>query len=64
MVELLSAETILYGILGMSCLCSIVIIMYIIRNYRLIEQHHEEITDYNKRIIRMLEELAQENKKK
>lgn len=64
MVELLSAEAILYGILGMSCLCSIVIIMYIIRNYRLIEHHHEEITDYNKRIIRMLEELAQEDKKK
>lgn len=64
MVELLSAETILYGILGMSCLCSIVIIMYIIRNYRLIEHHHEEITDYNKRIVKMLEELSREEKKK
>lgn len=64
MVELLSAEAILYGILGMSCLCSIVIIMYIIRNYRLIEHHHEEITDYNKRIVKMLEELSREEKKK
>lgn len=64
MVEFLSAETILYGILGMSCLCSIVIIMYIIRNYRLIERHHEETTDYNKRIVKILEELSQEDKKK
>ncbi len=64
MVEFLSAESILYGILGLSCLCSIVIIMYIIRNYRLIERHHEETTDYNKRIVKILEELAQEDKKK
>ena len=61
MVEYLTAEMILTGILGISCLCTIAVIFYIIRNYRLIEKQNEKMNASNKRMLEILELMAEEN---
>jgi hypothetical protein len=63
MVEYLTAEMILTGILGIACLCTIVVVFYIIRNYRLIEKQNEKLSASNKRMLEILELIAKENEK-
>ena len=58
------AETILSGILGLICLSSMIIIVYIMRNYRLIEQQKESTDAFQKRIEEALMKLLEEEKHK
>ena len=64
MNNLILAETILSGILGLICLSSIIIIIYIMRNYRLIEQQKESTGEFQKRIEDALMKLLEEEKHK
>jgi len=64
MNKLIVAETILSGILGLVCLSSIIIIIYIMRNYRLIEQQKESTDEFQKRIEEALMKILEEEKNK
>ena len=56
------AETILSGILGLICLSSMIIIIYIMRNYRLIEKHKESTEDFQKQMTVLIKQLMEEEK--
>lgn len=59
MNKLILAETILSGILGLICLSSIIIIIYIMRNYRMMEDIKDSTDEFNRQmeiIIQIMEE--------
>ena len=60
---LILAETILSGILGLICLSSIIIIIYIMRNYRLIERQKESTDAFQRRIEEALMKIMEEEEK-
>ena len=60
MNNLILAETILSGILGLMCLSSIIIIIYILRNYRMME----DIKDSNKEMEFILKKIMEDEKNK
>lgn len=53
-------ETILMGVLGLMCLSSMVIIIYIIRNYRLIEKHKDSTDEFQKQVEEFMKKLSEE----
>ena len=57
-------ETILSGILGLMCLSSIIIIIYILRNYRMMEDIKDSTNEFNKQMEFVLKKIMEEEKNK
>ena len=55
-------EEILYGILGLLCLSSITIIFYILRNYRLIEEHKDSTDEFQRQLDYIIKKMKEEEK--
>lgn len=64
MNNLILVETILSGILGLMCLSSIIIIIYIMRNYRMMEDIKDSTNEFNKQMEFVLKKIMEEEKNK
>lgn len=64
MNNLILAETILSGILGLMCLSSIIIIIYIMRNYRMMEDIKDSTDEFNRQIEFIIKQMMEEEKNK
>lgn len=64
MNSLILAETILSGILGLMCLSSIIIIIYILRNYRMMEDIKDSTDEFNKQMEFILKKIMEDEKNK
>lgn len=64
MNSLILVETILSGILGLMCLSSIIIIIYILRNYRMMEDIKDSTNEFNKQMEFVLKKIMEEEKNK
>lgn len=64
MNSLILVETILSGILGLMCLSSIIIIIYIMRNYRMMEDIKDSTNEFNKQMEFVLKKIMEEEKNK
>lgn len=58
------AETILSGILGLMCLSSIIIIIYILRNYRMMEDIKDSTDEFNRQMEFIIKQIMKEEKNK
>lgn len=58
------AETILSGILGLMCLSSIIIIIYILRNYRMMEDIKDSTDEFNRQMEFIIKQIMEEEKNK
>lgn len=57
-------EIVLSGILGLTCLSTIIIVFYILRNYSLMEDHRDNIEEQMDDIQKAINQLMEENKRK
>ena len=57
-------ETILSGILGLMCLSSTIIIIYIMRNYRMMEDIKDSTDEFNKQMEFIVKQIMEEEKNK
>ena len=57
-------ETILYGILGLTCISSVIIVFYILRNYRLIESHKDSTDAFQEQLEIIIRKIIEEEKEK
>ena len=57
-------EIVLSGILGLTCLSTIIIVFYILRNYSLIENHRDNIEEQMDDLQKAINQLMEENKRK
>lgn len=64
MNNLILAETILSGILGLVCLSSIIIIIYIMRNYRMMEDIKDSTDEFNRQMEIIIKQIMEEEKNK
>ena len=64
MNNLILVETILSGILGLMCLSSIIIIIYIMRNYRMMEDIKDATDEFNKQMEFVIKQIMKEEKNK
>lgn len=64
MNNLILAETILSGILGLMCLSSIIIIIYIMRNYRMMEDIKDSTDEFNRQMEIIIKQIMEEEKNK
>lgn len=64
MNNLILVETILSGILGLICLSSIIIIIYIMRNYRMMENIKDSTDEFNRQMEFIIKQIMEEEKNK
>lgn len=64
MNNLILVETILSGILGLMCLSSIIIIIYILRNYRMMEDIKDSTNEFNRQMEFIIKQIMEEEKNK
>lgn len=63
-IYLNEVEIVLSGILGLTCLSTIIIVFYILRNYSLIENHRDNIEEQMDDLQKAINQLMEENKRK
>lgn len=63
-IYLNEVEIVLSGILGLTCLSTIIIVFYILRNYSLMENHRDNIEEQMDDLRKAINQLMEENKRK
>lgn len=63
-IYLNEVEIVLSGILGLTCLSTIIIVFYILRNYSLMEDHRDNIEEQMDDLRKAINQLMEENKRK
>lgn len=63
-IYLNEVEIVLSGILGLTCLSTIIVVFYILRNYSLMEDHRDNMEEQMDDIQKAINQLMEENKRK
>ena len=63
-IYLNEVEVVLSGILGLTCLSTIIVVFYILRNYSLMENHRDNIEEQMDDLRKAINQLMEENKRK
>lgn len=63
-IYLNEVEVVLSGILGLTCLSTIIVVFYILRNYSLMEDHRDNIEEQMDDLRKAINQLMEENKRK
>lgn len=59
-----SIELILSGVLGLTIMSTMIIVIFLIRNYNMIEMHKESTDELRKEMKQVMKEIMEEQNKK